>query len=82
MGENKIIQITESKQAAAKAHQKELEAYHEREFLQCIERINRALQKTGEEPRTLAHLFLHMSMVLSDGGFQKLSAQGKKGGAA
>lgn len=81
MGKGKIIQLEQSEQAQAKAYQAELKDYHEQGFLQCIEKINRSLQETGEEPRMLAHMFLHMSMVLSDGGFQKLSAQGQKGDA-
>ncbi len=76
-----LIQITAwNEKAEAKAYQAENKAYHEREFLQCIAKINRALQKTGEDPQTLAHLFLHMSMVLCDGGFHKMLAQGQKGG--
>lgn len=80
---DKLIQISKwNEKAEAKAYQAENKAYHERAFLQCIETINKALKNTGEEPQTLAHLFLHMSMVLCDGGFHKMLAQGQKGGEA
>ena len=80
MSEN-IIQITKwNEKAEAKAKQAAEDTFHEREFLQCIANINRALQKTGGNPRTLAHLFLHMSMIITDGGFDKMFAQEQQKG--
>lgn len=80
-----LIQITKwNEKAEAKAKHEENRASHEREALQCIAAINKALKKTGEEPLTLAYLFLHMSMVLASDDFNKRLAQEhwQKGGEA